>query len=51
MPHLKVKPFDTSRVEAQIEKSTMMTFCARALNHEEMLIGVEHAGEEFLLLL
>jgi len=51
MPHLKVKPFDTSRVEAQIEKSTVMIFCARALNHEEMLIGVEHAGEEFLLLL
>jgi len=51
MPHLKVKPFDTSLVERELEKSTMMTFCAKAMNHEEMLIGIEHAGEEFMLLL
>jgi len=49
MPHLKVTPFDTSIVEQQLETSPMMTFCAKALNRDEMLIGVEHAGEEFLL--
>jgi tRNA (guanine-N7-)-methyltransferase len=51
MPHLKIKPFDISIVEKELEKSTIMTFCARALTRDEMLIGVEHAGEEFLLLL
>ena len=49
MPHLKVTPFDTSIVKQQIETSPMMTFCATALNRDDMLIGVEHAGEEFLL--
>ena len=49
MPHLKVTPFDTSIIEQQIEKSPMMTFCATALNRNDMLIGIEHAGEEFLL--
>ena len=49
MPHLKVKPFDTSIIEKQVEKSTIMTFCARAFTRDEMLIGIEHAGEEFLL--
>jgi len=51
MPHLKVKPFDTSIVERKLEKSTIMTFSAKAMTRDEMLIGVEHAGEEFLLLL
>jgi len=49
MPHLKVTPFDTSRVEQQLETSPMITFCAKALNRDDMLIGIEHAGEEFLL--
>jgi tRNA (guanine-N7-)-methyltransferase len=49
MPHLKVTPFDISIVEEHLKKSPMMTFCAKALNRDEMLIGVEHAGEEFLL--
>jgi len=49
MPHLKVTPFDTSIVEQQLKTSPIMTFCAKALNRDEMLIGVEHAGEEFLL--
>ncbi|MCW8821470.1 MAG: tRNA (guanosine(46)-N7)-methyltransferase TrmB [Sulfurovum sp.] len=49
MPHLKVTPFDTSIIEQQIATSEMMTFCAKALNRHDMLIGVEHAGEEFLL--
>ncbi len=49
MPHLKVTPFDTTIVEQQIKTSPMMTFCATALNRNDMLIGIEHAGEEFLL--
>ena len=49
MPHLKVTPFDTSIIEQQISKSPMMTFCATAMNRNDMLIGIEHAGEEFLL--
>ncbi len=49
MPHLKVTPFDISIVEQQVGTSEMMTFCAQALNRNDMLIGVEHAGEEFLL--
>lgn len=49
MPHLKVTPFDTSIVTQEIETSQMMTFCATALNRDDMLIGVENAGEEFLL--
>jgi tRNA (guanine-N7-)-methyltransferase len=49
MPHLKVKPFDTSIVEQQLSTSEMMTFCAQAMNRNDMLIGIEHGGEEFLL--
>ncbi|RLA69026.1 MAG: tRNA (guanosine(46)-N7)-methyltransferase TrmB [Epsilonproteobacteria bacterium] len=49
MPHLKVKPFDTSIIEAQIAKSTVMTCSGKALTRDDLLIGVEHAGEEFLL--
>lgn len=49
MPHLKVTPFDTSTVEQQLATSEIMTFCAQALNRNDMLIGVENAGEEFLL--
>lgn len=49
MPHLKVTPFDTSSVKQQIATSEIMTFCAEALNRNDMLIGIEHGGEEFLL--
>ena len=49
MPHLKVNPFDTSTIEAQIAKSTVMTCSGKALTRDDLLIGVEHAGEEFLL--
>jgi len=49
MPHLKVTPFDTSIVEQHLATSEMMTFCAEALNRSDMLIGIEHGGEEFLL--
>ncbi|HEY9191079.1 MAG TPA: tRNA (guanosine(46)-N7)-methyltransferase TrmB [Sulfurovum sp.] len=49
MPHLKVSPFDTSIIEKKLASSEMMTFCAQALNRSDMLIGIEHGGEEFLL--
>ncbi len=49
MPHLKVTPFDTSIIHKQLETSESMTFCAEALTRDDLLIGVEHAGEEFLL--
>lgn len=49
MPHIKVSPFDTSIVKQHSATSEMMTFCAEALNRSDMLIGIEHGGEEFLL--
>ena len=49
MPHLKVKPFDTSTIEAHIASSSVMTCSGKALDREDRLIGIEHAGEEFLL--
>ena len=49
MPHLKVTPFDTSTIKAHLAESSVMTCCAKALRKDDMLIGVEHAGEEFLL--
>lgn len=49
MPHIKVTPFDTSIVKQHSATSEMMTFCAEALNRSDMLIGIEHGGEEFLL--
>ena len=49
MPHLKVTPFEPSIIEQKLTNSTMMTMVAKALTRDDMLIGVEHAGEEFLL--
>jgi len=49
MPHLKVTPFEPSIIEQKLAKSTMMTMVAKALKRDDILIGVEHAGEEFLL--
>jgi len=49
MPHLKVKPFTTGLIEEKLPRSTIMTFCAKALKGEDEIIGVAHGGEEFLL--
>ncbi len=49
MPHLKVTPFEPSIIEQKLAKSTMMTMVAKALKRDDSLIGIEHAGEEFLL--
>lgn len=49
MPHLKVKPFDTSIIVDKLTSSSIMTYCGKSLSGDDLLIGVEHAGEEFLL--
>jgi tRNA (guanine-N7-)-methyltransferase len=49
MPHLKVTPFESSLIEEKLANSTMMTMVAKALTRDDSLIGIEHAGEEFLL--
>jgi tRNA (guanine-N7-)-methyltransferase len=49
MPHLKVKPFDPSVVDAAIPQSDILTFRATALKGEDELWGVVHEGEAFLL--
>ncbi len=49
MPHLKVKPFDSSIIATKIDESTIMTHVSKALNSDDILIGIEHEGEEFLL--
>ncbi|MFT7823541.1 MAG: tRNA (guanosine(46)-N7)-methyltransferase TrmB [Sulfurimonas sp.] len=49
MPHLKIKPFDTSKVKEHIAKSDLMTFQAAALGNIDEVWGVELGGEEFLL--
>ena len=49
MPHLKVTPFDTSAIETTIPNSEIITFRAVSLTSDDEVIGVEWAGEEFLL--
>jgi len=49
MPHLKVQPFDRAVIQTKLENSDIMTAVATSLTSDDMLIGVEHAGEEFLL--
>ncbi len=49
MPHLKVTPFDTSTLQEKVAKSTVMTSFSTSMTSTDMIIGVEHKGEEFLL--
>jgi len=49
MPHLKVQPFDRAVIQTKLKNSDIMTSVATSLTSDDMLIGVEHAGEEFLL--
>jgi len=49
MPHLKVKPFDSTVIVQSLSQSKMMTLQAKSLSSDDELIGVEHEGEEFLL--
>jgi len=49
MPHLKVRPFDSSVVGECLAQSKVMTLQAHSLTSDDEVIGVEHGGEEFLL--
>ncbi|SFV51492.1 tRNA (guanine46-N7-)-methyltransferase [hydrothermal vent metagenome] len=49
MPHLKVRPFDTSIIQEKVAHSSVMTSFATSMTSTDMIIGVEHKGEEFLL--
>ena len=49
MPHLKVKPFDTSIIHDKVKQSGMMTSSSTSMTSSDMLIGIEHKNEEFLL--
>lgn len=49
MPHLKVKPFDTSAIEEKLSKSTIVKFVARTKNAKDIMLGLTHRDEEFLL--
>lgn len=49
MPHLKVKPFDTSIIEERVKHSAIMRSFGNALSSDDMIISVMHKDEEFLL--
>ncbi len=49
MPHIKVKPFDPTIVDARIPQSDLLTFRAKALNRGDELWGVQLEDKEFLL--
>ncbi len=49
MPHLKVKPFDSTVIGKCLSQSKIMTLQAKSLTSDDEIIGVEHGGEEFLL--
>ena len=49
MPHLKVKPFDTSFIEEKLSQSNIFKFRATSLTSDDEILAVEHGGEEFLL--
>jgi len=49
MPHLKVKPFDISSIEEKIVNSNIITSFATSVTSSDMVMGVVHKEEEFLL--
>jgi len=49
MPHIKVTPFDTSRIEAYIGTQSPVTFRAYSDDRSDELWGVRYDDEEFLL--
>ncbi len=49
MPHLKVRPFDTLIIKEKVAQSSVMTSFSTSMTSTDMIIGVEHKGEEFLL--
>ena len=49
MPHLKVKPFDSTAIDTVLEQSKIMTLHAKSLTSSDEIIGIAHGREEFLL--
>lgn len=49
MPHLKVSKFDTTIIKELISSSEVMRFVAKAHSSDDIIIGVYHQDEEFLL--
>ncbi|MCB4779888.1 MAG: tRNA (guanosine(46)-N7)-methyltransferase TrmB [Sulfurovum sp.] len=49
MPHIKVKPFDTSLIETKISQSTLLKFRVTAINQGDELWGIVLENKEFLL--
>ncbi len=49
MPHLKVSIFDTSIIKKRVATSDIMTFVASSYSSDDMIIGVYHQNEEFIL--
>ena len=51
MPHITVKPFDTSIIKEDKYNSTSLLFKAKDLSSSDEIIGVEVRDEKFLLVL
>lgn len=51
MPHITVKPFDTSKLREDIYGNTKLLFKSQDLNSSDEIIGVEVENEKFLLYL
>ena len=49
MPHITVKPFDTSLVKEKIYGTTNVLFIAQDRHSDDELIGVHHDNESFLV--
>jgi len=49
MPHITVKPFDTSTIKKGIYNKTEVLFVANDTHSQDELIGVKHEDESFLL--
>ena len=49
MPHITVKPFDTSTIKKGIYNKTEVLFVANDTHSQDKLIGVKHEDESFLL--
>ncbi len=49
MPHIKIKKIDTVTLEKICEVCDVVKFVAKPLSGDDMLYGVKHKGEEFLV--
>ena len=49
MPHLKVKPFNSEKIENILDSENILTLHAKSLTSDDEVVGVELGGEEFLI--